>query len=63
LKKTCQTCKSEKELGEFFAVSSDMQASEIRTSVHCKQCHGEAKVPHGYGWYGDKYKTPEETGV
>lgn len=60
--KTCQTCKKEKWFGEFFASPYDMRTGEVRTSAHCKQCHGEAKVPQGYGWYGDKYKTPEETG-
>ena len=57
--KTCQTCKQEKTLGEFFAAPADMRANEIGTSANCKQFHADAKVPHGYGWYGDKYKTPD----
>jgi len=26
-----------------------------------KQCHKEAKVPHGYGAYGDNWTSPDDT--
>lgn len=45
---------------EFFTAAHDMRANEIGTSAHCKQCHNDAKVTHGYGWYGDKYKSPSD---
>jgi len=59
--KQCETCKTEKPLSEFFQPPQDAAASWQGTSAHCKQCHSEAKVPHGYGWYGDKWTSPETT--
>lgn len=59
--KTCQNCKQEKPISEYFSQPSDARANAVGTSAFCKQCHYEGKIRHGYGWYGDKYKTPDET--
>lgn len=58
--KKCNHCKQEKKLTGFFNASFNSRSSEIGTSEFCKQCHAEGKIKHGYGWYGDKYKSPNE---
>lgn len=63
MNKKCATCKQLKPLGEFFAAPSDGSAKWSGTSEHCRQCHAEARVPHGYGAYGDKWASPETTGL
>jgi len=59
--KTCQTCKQSKPLGEFFSPPQGAATSWQGTSANCKQCHKEAKVPHGYGAYGNKWTCPDDT--
>lgn len=60
--KKCGECGEKKMLSEFFASPYDSAAHDVRTSAYCKQCHAEGRIKYGYGWYGDKYKTPGDTG-
>ena len=61
MNKTCNHCKKPKALGEFFQPPKDAAASWQGTSEFCKQCHSEGKITHGYGWYGEKWTSPETT--
>lgn len=61
--KRCGCCKEMKKISEFFNQSQDARAGAVGTSAYCKQCHAEGKIKHGYGWYGDKYRTPDETPI
>ena len=60
IEKTCKHCKASKQLGEFFSQPPDARANSVGTSAFCKQCHDEGKIEHGYGWYGDRYKSPDD---
>jgi hypothetical protein len=60
MNKKCQHCKTDKPLAEFFGASFDGRSHEVGTSTFCKQCHADGKIQHGYGWYGDKFRTPED---
>jgi hypothetical protein len=59
--KTCNHCKKSKPIGEYFTAPKDGAASWQGTSEFCKQCHSEGKIKHGYGYYGDKFVSPETT--
>lgn len=61
MQKRCDHCGETKVLSEFFSPPVDSTASWKGTSQYCKSCHEAGLIPHGYGWYGDKYRTPEET--
>lgn len=61
MEKKCGECGNSKSLGEFFSSPFDSRAASTTVSRYCKQCHGEGRIKYGYGWYGDKYKTPEST--
>lgn len=61
MNKTCQHCKQEKPIGDYFSQPADARANAVGTSAFCKQCHAEGKIKHGYGSYGEKYKTPDDT--
>jgi len=61
MEKVCGYCKTKKTLGDFFAPPNDGRANSVGSSAFCKQCHADGKIAHGYGWYGDKYKSPDET--
>ena len=41
--------------------SGAVRADAHGTSTYCKQCHADAMIPYGYGWYGDRYTSPETT--
>ena len=57
--KKCQHCKQDKPINEFFTQPVDSKASAVGTSAYCKQCHAEGKIKHGYGWYGERYQSPD----
>ena len=59
IEKTCKNCKASKPLGEFFSQPQDARANSVGTSAFCKQCHDDGKIEHGYGWYGNRYKSPD----
>ena len=59
--KICKHCKEQKTLGEFFSEPYGGRAAQHGTSMFCKQCHSEGKIKYGYGWYGDKHKSPDDT--
>ena len=61
MEKDCKHCGVKKTLAEFFSASFDGRAHEIGTSMFCKQCHAEGRIKHGYGDFGEKFKTPEST--
>lgn len=60
MEKKCETCGVSKPLGEYFEREGH-SFQGVKTGAHCKECHAAGLVPNGYGWYGDKYKTPAET--
>lgn len=55
--KTCTCYGKAKRLADFFFRDG------VGAGVFCKQCHAAGKVKHGYGWYGDRYTCPEDTGA
>ena len=59
--KMCKHCKEHKPLKEFFSSPYEDRAAAHGTSMYYKRCHGEGKIKYGYGWYGDKHKSPEDT--
>jgi len=61
--KQCQTCKQAKPLGEFFSPPQGAATSWQGTGAHCKHCHKEAKVQHGYGYYGEKHTGLDDTPI
>lgn len=56
--KVCGCCKLRKPLGQFFSPPATWKADAHGTSTYCKQCHAEAKIPHGYGSFVEKYQSP-----
>ncbi len=65
IEKKCLNCHEVKVLGEFFTADYDGLAKQIRSSRYCIACHEAGLIPYGYGWpgYGEKFKTPADTGV
>ena len=61
MQKRCAECKEEKPLSEFFSAPYDARAANTGTSAYCKQCHADGRIKYGYGWYGDKYQTPDSS--
>lgn len=61
LEKECACCHERKPLGSFFSPPEGSRADAHGTSTYCKQCHADAMIPYGYGWYGDRYTSPGTT--
>lgn len=59
MQKKCEFCKQTKPLSEYFTATYSGRVADHGTSRYCKQCHNEGKIKHGYGWYGDKYRSPD----
>ena len=57
LDKTCACCNREKSPDGYFFREG------VGLSAFCKKCHAAGKIKHGYGWYGDRYTSPETTGA
>jgi hypothetical protein len=57
LDKTCGRCHQAKSPDYYFFREG------VGTSAFCKECHAAGKILHGYGWYGNRYISPETTGT
>lgn len=54
--KLCGCCGQAKSRSEFFAIEGVAGVSR-----YCQACHAAGKIKHGYGYYGDRFTTPETT--
>ncbi len=54
--KRCECCEQVKSCGEFFAIEGVAGVSR-----YCQACHAAGKIKHGYGYYGDRYQSPQAT--
>lgn len=66
--KRCNLCKVNKQDDDFFTnkeaqshAGEAHQESGYKIGEYCKECHSKGLVKHGYGAFGDKFKTPEDT--
>ena len=60
MEKFCPSCETTKPLADFFASPDDSRAAQFGTSMYCKKCHADGKIKYGYGWWPDKWKSPDD---